>query len=561
MKHSSANVGRLPDGDLVGIESEHELRKAFAKLHSELRNLGLNPIEALSVVAKAVAGEPDNAYVDLESLKFLTSLNADSIASAFQTFLSDDLRNAFGQYLTPKPVADHVAQLVAKSIKEGGKVVDPFGGSGILLQALYELRPDLRFSAIEINPSAADVAKAISKSTGMGMSVHVGDAFELWLKGGIEKFDALVMNPPFGSKLVTLTTEQLSCIPDFNSWATNSKPPVELLSLELAVSIVKKGGLVAAVLPQSVLSNRSFMNFRKGIFSRHKLVHVTSLPEATFSPFRGVAKACVCLIKVEEVDALPYTFSVRKSRFVGYDETGRPFKQNDLVKPNLVKSGSIDESAHISLVEERRSGRKFVRLGDHAEVFRGRNPKDTDYIEGSEGPFLLKVGSLSGAMLNWRRRKRSYVTNEWYQRAGDRALKVGDVCLTAAAHKPRYVGLKIDLVDALPEYGAVPSAELLVIRSKDVTVLPPEVILFFLRSGEGYSRIQEMVRGSTAHLYPSDLENIEILLPFTKDQVATIRESFAAAAKAHRRSLELQAKAFEAAGLEPFFSPIADEDT
>lgn len=560
MKQSLANEDGLFGAAATDAASEHEHRRAFAKLHSELRNQGLNPIEALSVVAKAVAGEPDNAYVDFESLKFLTALSPDSIAAAFQTFLSDDLRNAFGQYLTPKPVADHVAQLVSKSIKRGGKVVDPFGGSGILLEALYEKRPDLQFSSIEINPSAANVAKAISKSTGMGMSVHVGDAFELWLKGGIDKFDALVMNPPFGSKLVTLTTEQLSGIPDFNSWANHSKPPVELLSLELAVSVVKKGGLVAAVLPQSVLTNRSFMNFRKGIFSRHRLIHVTSLPEATFAPFRGVAKACICLIKVEEEDAFPYVFSVQWSKYIGYDETGRPFRQNDLLKLKLVNTGSIDETAHVSLVEERRRGRKVVRLGDYAEVFRGRNPKDSDYIEGIEGPFLLKVGSLSGGMLSWRRRKRSYVTNEWYEKAGDRSLKVGDVCLTAAAHKPRYVGLKVDLVDSLPEYGAVPSAELLVIRSRDAALLPPEVILFFLRSKDGYSRIQEMVRGSTAHLYPSDLENIEIPLPFTKKQVTDIRESFAAAAKAHRRSLELEAKAYEAAGLEPFFSPICEDD-
>jgi 16S rRNA G966 N2-methylase RsmD len=540
--------------------SEFQLRKEFGRLHSKLRDLGLNPIEALSVVSNAISGETEDTYIDMESMKFLSNVSPKAVAAAFQTFLTDDLRTAFGQYLTPQPVAEHVASLVSAAIKKGGKVLDPFGGSGILLEALHEIRPDLKFAAIEINPSAANVAKAISKATGMNIDIEVGDAFEYWLNARIEKYDAIVMNPPFGSKLVTLDSDALSSIPGFNRWADTKTPPVELIALELAVSVVKKGGLVAAVLPQSVLSNRSFSAFRTALFAKHQLLQVTSLPEATFGPFKGVAKACVCLIKVGSENSLPYAFDVRLSKHVGYDENGRRHKENDLQKPNSISSGSIDITGHISLMEQKDSSDQLIlRLGDHAEIFRGRNPKDGDYIEGNNGPFLLKVGSLSGSMLSWRKRKRTFVSQKFYDKAGDRILKLGDVCLTAAAHKPRYVGLKVDLVDSLPPLGALPSAELLVIRSKNTEVLPPEVILFYLRSMDGYSRIQEMVRGSTAHLYPSDLENLEVVVSLTEQEVANLRESFSEAAKAHRKSLELQAKAYQAAGLEAFFSPV-DED-
>lgn len=102
--------------------SEFELRKEFGRLHSRLRDLGLNPIEALSVVSSAISGEPDNTYIDMESMEFLSNVSPMSVAAAFQTFLTDDLRTAFGQYLTPQPVAEHVASLVATAIKSGGKV-------------------------------------------------------------------------------------------------------------------------------------------------------------------------------------------------------------------------------------------------------------------------------------------------------------------------------------------------------------------------------------------------------------------------------------------------------
>jgi len=540
--------------------SEFAMRNEFGRIHSKLRDLGLNPIEALSVVSNAIAGEQNHAYIDKKSMEFLSNTSPKAVAAAFQTFLTDDLRTSFGQYLTPQPVAEHVAALVSDEIEKGGKVLDPFGGSGILLGALFKERPDLKFVAIEINSSAADVAKAFSKASIMKMDVRVGDAFEHWLSKKIEKFDAVVMNPPFGSKLVTLDSDSLSSISDFHGWADSKKPPVELIALELAVAVVKRGGLVAAVLPQSVISNRSFATFRSKFFSKHKLIHVTSLPEATFGPFKGVAKACVCLIRVgEEVD-FPYNFSVRVSKNIGYDENGRKHKENDLIKPNLITSGLIDESGQIALTPKKTDTSHInLRLGDYAEVFRGRNPKDDDYVQGSEGPFLLKVGSLSGSMLSWKKRKRSFVTQTFFEKAGNRSLRVGDVCLTAAAHKPRYIGLKVDLIDSLPPRGAVPSAELLVIRSKNPELLPPEVILFYLRSMAGYSRIQEMVRGSTAHLYPSDLENLDVIMDLTKVQIVKLRESFADAAAAHRLSLDLQGKAYLAAGLQAFFSPI-DED-
>jgi hypothetical protein len=162
-------------------------------------------------------------------------------------------------------------------------------------------------------------------------------------------------------------------------------------------------------------------------------------------------------------------------------------------------------------------------------------------------------------MLSWGRRKRSIVTEDFFNKAGERALQVGDICLTAAAHKPRYIGLKVDLVADLPEFGAVPSAELLVIRSKDHSKLPPESLLFFLRSSEGYEQIQSMVRGSTAHLYPGDLTELQVVIDNDQDRIETIRNAFNEAASAHKRSLDLQAQAYLAAGLEPFHSP-SEED-
>ncbi|MDP3967477.1 MAG: hypothetical protein Q8Q02_04300, partial [Nocardioides sp.] len=65
----------------------------------------------------------------------------------------------FGQYLTPEPVATHVAELVDVDPTRG-PVLDPFAGSGILLDAVARREPGARLLGWEINDDVAHVGRA-----------------------------------------------------------------------------------------------------------------------------------------------------------------------------------------------------------------------------------------------------------------------------------------------------------------------------------------------------------------------------------------------------------------
>ena len=103
--------------------------------------------------------------------------------------------------------------------------------------------------------------------------------------------------------------------------------------------------------------------------------------------------------------------------------------------------------------------RQTVISGDIAEVFTGRTLGRTG-VRGLRPPppegrrpkrqLYLLASAGSGTLLCF----------TVYERSTRARLRLGDVCLTSAAHKPRYIGLKVDLVDDMPAEGAMASARL-----------------------------------------------------------------------------------------------------
>jgi len=154
----------------------------------------------------------------------------------------------------------------------------------------------------------------------------------------------------------------------------------------------------------------------------------------------------------------------------------------------------------------------------------------------------LKVGDLAGSFVEWRERPKCHVREDFFGKNGLLHLRVGDICLTGSAHRPSYIGLKVDLIDELPPSGAMPSGEVIAVRLNQEAPLRPEALLFYLRSTEGYHQVQDLVRGSTGHLYPRDLVKMEVPVPDESGQKELARMFWEAAA-AFRSYLEHESQA------------------
>lgn len=101
-----------------------------------------------------------------------------------------DERYRLGQFFTPPPIADFMAEAVRAV--EPSTVLDPGVGGGVLLRAIGD--GPLRFG-LDVDPVAVSLAAA---SLGSGVEFAVGDFLDptAWPLS-VESFDAIIANPPY----------------------------------------------------------------------------------------------------------------------------------------------------------------------------------------------------------------------------------------------------------------------------------------------------------------------------------------------------------------------------
>lgn len=137
-------------------------------------------------------------------------------------------RNPTAFFPTPDELAAWVMSrsLGLANLPEGARVLEPSAGRGALISAALAVRPDLRFEACEIDPHHRRHLVA------QGVKL-VGEDF-MGLPETGEKYDAVVMNPPF-----SLEGEK-------NAWLSHVQKAQRLLA---------QGGTLIAILPESAAGN------------------------------------------------------------------------------------------------------------------------------------------------------------------------------------------------------------------------------------------------------------------------------------------------------------------
>ena len=117
--------------------------------------------------------------------------------------------------LDTRPTAERVKEAVFSMIQfeiEGRSVLDLFGGCGQMgLEALS--RGAGRAVFVDNNPEAVKIIKENAKHTGLfEKSVVLNSDFRAFIRGnkGREKFDIVILDPPYEMKVLTETVEKLT---------------------------------------------------------------------------------------------------------------------------------------------------------------------------------------------------------------------------------------------------------------------------------------------------------------------------------------------------------------
>lgn len=250
--------------------------------------------------------------VDILSGLRLIDLGVSTVSVAFQVLRSEALKQGEGQYFTPSAVIQAGIRLL--QVQWEDLVLDPACGTGgFLIETLIELqRTNPHLSAAELSrwaqthvygiekdAIALKITKAIMQIAGDGSAHCVrGDAVRVhsWahdfphLKNGHFKhgrFTVVVTNPPFGENLkVSAEDCRLSGLDIAKQGtATFHDTEIGLVFLQRAYELLKVGGRVGIVLPETYFFSSNYLFLFEWMKDRLRPVVAANVPMDAFQGF------------------------------------------------------------------------------------------------------------------------------------------------------------------------------------------------------------------------------------------------------------------------------------
>jgi type I restriction enzyme M protein len=262
-----------------------------------------------------------------------TKSDIDIKARAFQNVYKPTTRSGMGQYFTPLQVIRFIVNCI--SPKSTNLVIDPFSGSAhFLTETLNYVAPNIKdekakhefifykLHGIEKSERMVRIAMTDMRLHGDGHSnIRCSDAllsFDSYTDLEEGMFDVVMTNPPFGSNL---QKESYAYLGEFELLREKGKVPLEILGLERSVQLLREGGKLGIVLPDSIFVNKSYKYVREWIRNNLKVRALISLPLTTFTPFGANIKTSVLIATKEKINK-KYNIFTGIIENIGFDNKG-----------------------------------------------------------------------------------------------------------------------------------------------------------------------------------------------------------------------------------------------
>lgn len=351
--------GELPPFDLTAqsFELSKQVRSVFATVRADFPEIYSEESEILLDPASLqfVMQELDFSIMDSES---------DPIGDAFEIFVGSESRGNSGQFFTPRSVANLLVAAVDPQPHE--TILDPACGAGGFLASVCAHRhrrgvPTENLAnglyGIDKDTYLAQLAKVhISLLTGGHPTILNGDSVAL--QNGANSLreylpsqgvDVILTNPPFGVKIVAANPKVISTFDLARKWVKNKKTgvmepgdrvstnvPPQVLFVERCLSLLRPGGRLGMVLPESILSNKSYRHVVEYLL-RHTEIHaVIGMPDALFKTSgKGGTHTKTCLLvatKKAENEKVTQPIFMAEAKWCGQDSRARIIPNNDLPK-------------------------------------------------------------------------------------------------------------------------------------------------------------------------------------------------------------------------------------
>ena len=348
------------------------------------------------------------AYIVSELQKYsLLNTNIDIKGKAYEEIVGANLRGDRGEFFTPRNVMNMVVEMINPKVDE--RVLDSSCGTGGFLvtamtHAIKELEKDFskqigvprkhwdnndsknfndrvskmaakNYFGFDINPDLVKATKMnmVMNNDGGGNILQTNsllpphewtdefrtkfaealgvDASKIRNHKSISFFDAIVTNPPFGSKIPVKDNNILEQYELAHIWENNKKTgewimtgrlqssvPPEILFIERCTQFLVEGGRMGIVLPDSILGSPGLGYIREWLIRNHRIIASVDLAADTFQPRNGTQTSVLILQKktraqkdAEEKNRLiaDYNIFMAMVEKVGHDKRGNPLFKRD----------------------------------------------------------------------------------------------------------------------------------------------------------------------------------------------------------------------------------------
>jgi type I restriction enzyme M protein len=211
----------------------------------------------------------------------------DLFGLAYERFFTDLFKGQKGQYFTPRPLVELMADLAGVGPRD--RVLDPTCGSGGFLVAGMDRGADV--DGIDVDPDLVTLARLnLALHGGNPKAVQQGDFFR---NPPDETWDVILANPPF-----SMAVDDAGVLAGFELARSRTRVSSDALFLEAAWRRLVPNGRLCTVLPYSVLVNPTAEPIREWVDAHFVRRAVIALPEGVFRPFGGTAtRACILLLQ------------------------------------------------------------------------------------------------------------------------------------------------------------------------------------------------------------------------------------------------------------------------
>ena len=394
---SRANRSNQNSSNIIFLGIKDKKRKELLfELVEEFKRNKLSVIESIACLGKQIL--IDNNLYDGKSEIYLKinkiysgnnifknfhieNKNDDILGAFYQSIQSISSKSKDGSFYTPAEI------LTSITIPENAKVLDPCCGSGsILINTLSKNHNPDNIYAFDIDETALLIChiNLILFFNNASISPHIkkhdlifSEKMDLFSMDN-EKYDFIVTNPPWGSKLSKSEKDVL-----LHNYPLLDTTEVFSIALYNSLEKLSEKGSLNFFLPESILNVSTHKNIRKFLLDSHRNIEILPLGMA----FKGVQSECV-LLKLSEITTAEPQIIVKKDTtyklnaknisapdyFISYNVSEND--DNILNKIYSAKSVKLSANTKFALGIVTGNNKKYVhetKATNEEAIFRGKD--------------------------------------------------------------------------------------------------------------------------------------------------------------------------------------------